>query len=150
MLCTSLFILPFCILAVTNGFRKLFLRSFSIAESALAGIAALFFAVDYICNERGNQARRHRELVFGAPEEQASEEPCALRSGSKKGLRNGRCSGRLRCLTLESGFKELRLDLVRHPKDGIGIAYGNGVLTAKEFANITMQMMVRKVRGSAA
>jgi hypothetical protein len=62
-------------------------------------------------------------------------------------------SGKLRCLTAESGFDELHLDLVRHPKGGIGVAYRSSILTAKEFADTTMKMMVKKVkpsRGTAA
>jgi hypothetical protein len=62
-------------------------------------------------------------------------------------------SQRLRCLTAESGDEQLYLDLVPHPKRGIGVAYRNRVLTAREFADITMKMMVRKVkpsRGTAA
>jgi hypothetical protein len=57
-------------------------------------------------------------------------------------------SGKLRCLALESGFQELHFDLVRHPKGGIGVAYRSRVLTAREFADITMKAMVKKVKPS--
>ncbi|HTR24882.1 MAG TPA: hypothetical protein VMI10_12960 [Terriglobales bacterium] len=62
-------------------------------------------------------------------------------------------SQKLRCLTAEGGHQQIHLDLVPHPKGGIGVAYGDRVLTAREFADITMKMMVKKVkpsRGTAA
>lgn len=62
-------------------------------------------------------------------------------------------SQELRCLTLESGHQQIHLPIVRHPSGGIGVAYGDRVLTAKEFADVTMKRMVNKVkpsRGTAA
>jgi hypothetical protein len=62
-------------------------------------------------------------------------------------------SQKLRCLTAEGGHQQIHLDLVRHPNGGIGVAYGDGVLTARDFADVTMKMMVKKVkpsRGTAA
>jgi hypothetical protein len=55
-------------------------------------------------------------------------------------------SQKLRCLTAEGGHQQIHLDLVPHPKGGIGVAYGDRVLTAMEFADITMKMMVKKVK----
>lgn len=62
-------------------------------------------------------------------------------------------SRKLRCLTAEGGHQQIHLDLVPHPKGVIGVAYGDRVLTAREFADTTMTMMVKKVkpsRGTAA
>jgi hypothetical protein len=62
-------------------------------------------------------------------------------------------SQKLRCLTAEGGHEQIHLDLLPHPKGGIGVAYGDRVLTARGFADVSMKMMVKKVkpsRGTAA
>jgi hypothetical protein len=60
------------------------------------------------------------------------------------------CSQKLRCLTAEGGHEQIHLDLLPHPDGGIGVANGNRVLTAREFADVTMKMMVKKVKPSSS
>ena len=57
-------------------------------------------------------------------------------------------SQELRCLTLESGHQQIHLPIVRHPRGGVAVAYGDRVLTAREFADVTMKRMVNKIKPS--
>ena len=49
-------------------------------------------------------------------------------------------SQRLRCLTAKGGHQQTHFDLVPYPQGGVGLAYSNRVLTAREFADITMEI----------